>query len=67
MEFIMAEVINLKQKRKAKTRSEKEIKASENRVKYGRTKEEKNAEKLKAEKEQKYLQGHKRELNEENQ
>ena len=57
----MTDVINLHKKRKAKLRAEKEKKASENRVKYGRTKEEKQREKLKAERAEKLLQGHKRE------
>lgn len=42
----MTEVINLNKKRKAKTHTENEKKASQNRIKFGRTKEEKNKEKL---------------------
>ena len=37
----MAEIINLNKKRKAKNRLLKEKKATENRIKYGRTKQEK--------------------------
>ena len=40
----MADVVNLNQFRKAKARTEKEKRASENRVKFGRTKAEKQAE-----------------------
>ncbi len=36
----MADVVNLRQARKAKARSEKEQKAAENRVMFGRTKGE---------------------------
>lgn len=61
----MTEVINLKQKRKEKARVEKEKKALENRRKYGRTKEEKQLEKLKAEQAARRLEGHKRETEEE--
>jgi len=61
----MTEVINLQQKRKAKARTEKEKKASENRVKFGRTKEEKKAEKLKSDRAERHLQGHKRDIKEE--
>ncbi len=55
----MSEVINLNQKRKAKARTEKEKKASQNRTKFGRTKEEKNLEKRKAMQIEKHLEGHK--------
>ena len=37
----MAEVINLRQARKQKARTEKEHKAAENRAQYGRSKHEK--------------------------
>lgn len=37
----MGEIIKFNQKRKEMARAEKEKKASENRVKFGRTKEEK--------------------------
>ena len=61
----MTEIISFKQQRKAKVRSEKEKKASENRVKFGRTKEEKKLEKLKSDKAERHLEGHKREKDEE--
>jgi hypothetical protein len=55
----MTEVINLNRKRKAKARTEKEKKASENRIKFGRTKEEKDREKLQARHAERHLEGHK--------
>lgn len=61
----MAEVINLNRKRKAKARTEKEKTAAENRRKYGRTKEEKQLDKKKAEKLERHLEGHKREKDDE--
>lgn len=61
----MAEIINLKQKRKAKAHREKEKKAEENRQKFGRTKQEKQTEKLKSDLENRRLEGHKLEKDEE--
>ena len=61
----MPEVINLKQKRKAKVRTEKEKKALENRLKYGRTKEEKQLDKMQKEHAERHLQGHKRDTEKE--
>lgn len=61
----MAEVINLNKKRKAKLRLEKEKKASENRVKFGRTKKEKQIEKQANERSERHLDGHKLEKDEE--
>ena len=37
----MAEIVNLNKKRKAKTRAEDESRAQANRIKYGRTKAQK--------------------------
>lgn len=54
----MAQIINLRQARKAKARKEKEAKASENRVVHGRTKGEKRAEELIGEQEKAKLDGH---------
>lgn len=57
----MAEIINLRSARKAKARSEKEAAAEANRIKFGRTKAEKQqsaAEKALADKK---LDSHKRE------
>lgn len=61
----MADVINLKHKRKDKARSEKEKTAAENRRKFGRTKQEKQLEKAKTDKAQRHIEGHKRETEEE--
>ncbi|HAT1866959.1 DUF4169 family protein [Legionella pneumophila] len=54
----MADVINLNKKRKAKVRLEKEKKASENRIKFGRTKKEKQLEKQDIERSEQHLDGH---------
>lgn len=62
----MAEVINLNKKRKAKNKVEKEKKASENRIKFGRTKIEKQLEKLDIERHQRHLDGHKLENTDKN-
>jgi len=61
----MAEVINLNQQRKSKARAEKDKNASANRAKFGRTKEEKNREKLTSERDKKHLDGHMRETDDE--
>ena len=55
----MADIINLNRKRKAKVRLEKEKKASENRVKFGRTKKEKQIAKHENERYEQHLDGHK--------
>jgi hypothetical protein len=60
----MSEIINLNKKRKAMARTEKEARAVENRVKYGRTKQEKLSDKVKAEKLERHLQAHQREATE---
>lgn len=57
----MTNIINLNQHRKAKARTDKEKQAAKNRAKFGRTKQEKQLEKKKAEKLEKHLEGHKRE------
>ncbi len=61
----MTDIINLRQRRKAKLRTEKGNKAAENRLKHGRTKLEKNAEALKAERAERHIKAHKRESEEE--
>ncbi len=61
----MTEIININKKRKARARIEKEARAAENRLKFGRTKQEKLAEKLKAEKLERHLHAHKRDTKEE--
>lgn len=55
----MADIINLNKKRKTKMRAEKEKKASENRVKFGRTKQEKKIEVQESERNKLHLDGHK--------
>jgi hypothetical protein len=57
----MAEIISLSKMRKAKTRAAKDATAVENRAKFGRTKAEKLAEETRKLKEQKGIDGHKRE------
>ena len=61
----MTEVINLKQVRKAKSRTEKDKKAEENRRIHGRTKAQKQKEEQEAERLSRHLDGHKREPDEE--
>ncbi|MBI1276226.1 DUF4169 family protein [bacterium] len=61
----MSDIINLKQRRKAKARVEKEKKAAENRVKFGRTKAEKQKEKRLDTQAKQKLESHKRETDEE--
>jgi hypothetical protein len=56
----MAEIINLKQARKAKARVVKDNEAAANRVKFGRSKAEKQAEAARLALEAKRLEGHKR-------
>ncbi|CEK11313.1 DUF4169 family protein [Legionella hackeliae] len=60
----MADIINLSKKRKAKIRLKKEKKASENRVRFGRTKKEKQLETQENTRSERYLDGHKLENNE---
>jgi hypothetical protein len=54
----MAEIINLRQQRKAKKRDEKDRAATENRVKFGRTKAEKQSEKARTDDAQRALDRH---------
>ena len=55
----MADIINLNKKRKAKARLENEKKATENRIKFGRTKKEKQLEKQDAKRTERQLDSHK--------
>ncbi|STX29006.1 Uncharacterised protein [Legionella beliardensis] len=55
----MVDIINLNKKRKAKLRLEKEKKAAENRIKFGRTKKEKQLEKQDSKRSERHLDGHK--------
>lgn len=59
MRGTVSDVINLNKKRKAKARADKEVRAAENRLKHGRPKHEKQAEKLKAAQLDRHLHGHK--------
>jgi hypothetical protein len=56
----MAEIINLRQARKQKARAEKEARADQNRVSFGRTKAEKELTKAEREKAQRHIDSHKR-------
>ena len=55
----MGEVINLRQARKAKARSDDEQKAASNRLQFGRRKEDKELIRLLEEQSEKNLDGHK--------
>jgi len=57
----MAEILSLSKARKSKARAENEATAAANRVKYGRTRAEKLAEESRKLKDQKGIDGHKRE------
>ena len=58
------DIVNLRQFRKSKARAEKDAKAEENRVKFGRTKAEKQLQKAEKEKARRQLDGHKLETDE---
>ncbi|GAB2176784.1 DUF4169 family protein [Dongia sp. agr-C8] len=53
----MAEIVNLNKRRKAKARAEDESRAEANRVKYGRTKAEKQNDRRAAERSARLHQG----------
>lgn len=55
----VAEIINLNKRRKAKKKLDKEKKACENRVKHGRTKQERLQAKQEQEKAKQFLDNHK--------
>ncbi|MBZ9763502.1 DUF4169 family protein [Mesorhizobium sp. CA8] len=57
----MGEVVNLRQARKQKARTEKERQASENRALYGRSKPERERDRLTSEKAENFVAGHRRE------
>ncbi|TPN81567.1 DUF4169 family protein [Mesorhizobium sp. CU2] len=57
----MGEVVNLRQARKQKARTEKERLASENRALHGRSKAERERDRLTADKTEKFIAGHRRE------
>lgn len=56
----MADIINLRHARKSKARSDKDKKAQENRVKFGRSKSEKTLERIDKMRQIKALDGKKR-------
>lgn len=56
----MAEIVNLRQARKAKVRAEKEQAAEANRAKFGRTKAERDRERKLSDKQDRDLDSHKR-------
>jgi Domain of unknown function (DUF4169) len=56
----MAEIINLRQARKQKARAEKEVRANENRIAFGRTKAEKNLSQAEQDLAKSRLNSHKR-------
>ncbi|SFO65513.1 protein of unknown function [Cohaesibacter marisflavi] len=57
----MGNVINLRQARKAKARTEKEKKAEANRALFGQTKAQKTKQRFETDKLERHLDGHKRE------
>ena len=57
----MGDVVNLRQVRKQKARAEKEKLAGENRALHGRSKVEKDRERLIADKAETFVAGHRRE------
>ncbi|MXQ10127.1 DUF4169 family protein [Microvirga makkahensis] len=60
----MAEIINLRQARKQKARAEKEARAEQNRVTFGRTKAEKSLTRAERELAQRRIDSHKRDADE---
>lgn len=56
------DIVNLRQARKARARREKETRAAENRVQFGRSKAEKTLTRTKVEKSTAHVDAHKREL-----
>lgn len=57
----MAEIINLRQARKAMARAIHDSQAAESRTRFGRTKDEKRRDKTAAENSAKFIDGHRRE------
>ncbi|BCG93824.1 DUF4169 family protein [Mesorhizobium sp. 131-2-1] len=57
----MGDVVNLRQARKQKARAEKERLAGENRALHGRSKAERNRDRLTADQAEKFIAGHRRE------
>ena len=57
----MGEIVNLRQARKQKARSEKERLAGENRTLHGRSKAERERDRLASENAERFVTGHRRE------
>nr|WP_321456348.1 DUF4169 family protein [uncultured Cohaesibacter sp.] len=58
----MGNIVNLRQARKAKARNEKEKQAEANRARFGQTKAQKTKARFEADKLERHLDGHKRDL-----
>ncbi|MET3579390.1 hypothetical protein ABID19_002421 [Mesorhizobium robiniae] len=58
----MADIVNLRQARKQKARTEKERLAEQNRTLHGRSKADRERERLIADKAEKFVAGHRREV-----
>ncbi len=56
----MADVVNLRQVRKQKARGEREAAAEQNRALHGRTKAEKERDRISAERAENFVDGHRR-------
>ncbi|MER9326220.1 DUF4169 family protein [Mesorhizobium sp. M0488] len=57
----MADIVNLRQARKQKARLEKEHTADQNRALHGRTKAEKERDRMTADRSERFVAGHRRE------
>lgn len=57
----MADIVNLRQARKQKARAEKERLAEQNRALHGRSRTERERDRLAADKSEKFVSGHRRE------
>lgn len=57
----MADIVNLRQFKKQKARGEREALADQNRALHGRTKAEKARQRLTSERDEKFVDGHRRE------
>lgn len=55
-----ADIVNLRQARKAKKRVEREGQAAENRIKFGQTKEQRQKQRADTERSVRHLDGHRR-------
>jgi len=56
----MAEIVNFNKARKSKARADRKARATENRVKFGRTKADRDLEKARAEKAVRNIDAHRR-------